>query len=921
MAVLLTLAAPAHAADPKAARYYEDAQVRYDKRDYAGAVIQLKNALQSDRSMLAAEILLGKALLASGDAAGAEVALREARNLGVDAAEIAVPLNQSLYAQGKYVELLALPMPQNLGRVPKVDLLVIRGSAQVEIGDPRAAARIFDEARAIDPKALSVMLADANQQLRAGDLARADALTRDAVAQSPDSAEAWSARASVLTAMGQPQPALQAYDRSLQIKPRAIEPRLSRIGLLIDLNRDADAAKDLQALSEVAPDDARAAFLNAVLAARRGDSEAVAREMANVVKVVDSVPPEVRNRRASLLLLGGLAHYSLRNPEKARAALENFLRLQPGHPGATRTLASIYLDARDFGRASDLLEDYLRRNPRDPQALNLLSAAYLAQKRYAQAGALLQQAVDQGVQDANVQAALGATRAGQGQDVLAEQHLRKAFGRGGDPVSGYTLAVLLLQKGQGKDAAQVCDALVAKDPRNPTLLNMQGLARAQQGDMAGARKAFEGALAVAPTYPPALLNAARLDAVEGKSDMARKRLNQLVAGDKPNIDALIELAQLEARAGRTDAARQQIEKAQALAPRNPRPALILVDIYLARGDVQAALETARSAASAAPDNVAAAMSLARVRIAAGDTARARENLVDARKLAENDPRLLVDIARMQLQADHRDGAAYSLEKALSADPDFYPALELQAEIALLARDLGTAERLAKRMEQRFPTKAASAHILGDVTLARGQTAAGLALHRSAYAREPVPASAVRVFRAYAAVGDVRGGVAFLRDVVKVKGADPLVLGALAEGQVRSGDWQGAKVSYEQLMKLQGARPDLLNNQALVLLELNDPGALAVAEKAWKLAPADAGVIDTYGWVLARQGQLDKALSLLREARLRDPRNLDVRYHLAWTLAKTGRTREAKDELAPALEAGAQLESAAAVRKLADQLGG
>ncbi|WP_341676521.1 XrtA/PEP-CTERM system TPR-repeat protein PrsT [Niveibacterium sp. SC-1] len=921
MLLALTLAAPVHAADPKAARYYEDAQVRYDKRDYAGAVIQLKNALQTDRSMLAAQILLGKALLASGDAAGAEVALREARNLGVDAVELAVPLNQSLYAQGKYAELIALPVPANLGRVAKVDLLVIRGSAQVELGDPRAAARSFDEARAIDPKALSIMLADANQQLRSGDLARADALTRDAVAQVPDSAEAWSARATVLTAMGQPQPALQAYERALKLKPGAIEPRLSRIGLLIDLNRDADAARDVQALSEIAPDDARAAFLRAVLAARRGDSEAVASEMANVVKVIDSVPPDVRNRRASLLLLGGLAHYSLRNPEKARAALENFLRLQPGHPGATRTLASIYLDARDFGRASDLLEDYLRRNPRDPQALNLLSAAYLAQKRYAQAGALLQQAVDQGVQDANVQAALGASRAGQGQDVLAEQHLRKAFGRGGDPVSGYTLAVLLLQRGQGKEAAQVCDALVARDPRNPTLLNMQGLARAQQGDSAGAHKSFEAALAVSPAYPPALLNAARLDAAEGRVEQARKRLGALIAGDQPNIDALIELAQLEARAGRDAAARQLVERAQVLAPRNPRPALILVDVYLGRGDVQAALDTARTAAAAAPDNVAAAMALARVRIAAGDTVRARENLVDARKLAENDPRLLVEIARMQLQADHRDGAAYSLEKALSADPDFYPALELQAELALLARDFANAERLAKRMDQRFPNRAASGHILGDVTMARGQVAAGLAQHRSAYAREPVSASAVRVFRAYAAAGDLRGGVAFVREVIKAKGPDPLVLGALAEGQVRMADWQGAKSSYAQLLKMQGARPDLLNNQALVLLELSDPAALGSAEKAWKLAPADAGVVDTYGWVLARQGQLDKALGLLREARLRDPRNLEVRYHLAWTLAKTGRTREAREELAPALEAGGQLESAAAVRKLAEQLGG
>ena len=38
------------ASNPKAARYYEDALDRYEKRDLPGAIVQLKNALQIDRS-------------------------------------------------------------------------------------------------------------------------------------------------------------------------------------------------------------------------------------------------------------------------------------------------------------------------------------------------------------------------------------------------------------------------------------------------------------------------------------------------------------------------------------------------------------------------------------------------------------------------------------------------------------------------------------------------------------------------------------------------------------------------------------------------------------------------------------------------------------------------------------------------------
>ena len=42
----------AMAADPKASQFYEDALARFEKKDHAGAIIQLKNAIKIDRKML-----------------------------------------------------------------------------------------------------------------------------------------------------------------------------------------------------------------------------------------------------------------------------------------------------------------------------------------------------------------------------------------------------------------------------------------------------------------------------------------------------------------------------------------------------------------------------------------------------------------------------------------------------------------------------------------------------------------------------------------------------------------------------------------------------------------------------------------------------------------------------------------------------
>ena len=107
-ALTASAAAPALAqtAKEKAARFYEDAQVRFERKDITGTIVQLKNALQADKTLLPVQLLLGRALMMDGQAVAAEVAITEALRLGVDRAEVAVTLGQSLLAQGKHQQLL-----------------------------------------------------------------------------------------------------------------------------------------------------------------------------------------------------------------------------------------------------------------------------------------------------------------------------------------------------------------------------------------------------------------------------------------------------------------------------------------------------------------------------------------------------------------------------------------------------------------------------------------------------------------------------------------------------------------------------------------------------------------------------------------------------------------------------------------------
>ena len=85
-------------------------------------------------------------------------------------------------------------------------------------------------------------------------------------------------------------------------------------------------------------------------------------------------------------------------------------------------------------------------------------------------------------------------------------------------------------------------------------------------------------------------------------------------------------------------------------------------------------------------------------------------------------------------------------------------------------------------------------------------------------------------------------------------------------------------------------------------------------------PQQASLTAQYGWLLANKGDVDQGTRLLREARLREPANGEIRWQLATTLAKAGRTAEARDELRAALSSANPPPPGPALDQLKAQVG-
>ncbi|MFM9917255.1 MAG: XrtA/PEP-CTERM system TPR-repeat protein PrsT [Rhizobacter sp.] len=902
IALLVASALPGIAApDTKASRYYEDALVRYNKKDIPGAIIQLKNALQVDKGMLPVHVLLGKALLANSEVIAAEVAFNEALRLGVNRAEVVVPLARSVMAQGRLQEMLDKPVFATAG-LPgaiQVQLLLLRASATVDLGGSNNAMKAIEEARALDPGSPDSWLAEVPMRIRAGQFHEAQVAVDRALLLAPASAEAFYLRGTVAHVRADSAVAMSSYSKALQLQPSHTEALVSRAGLLMDQQRVSEAASDVVELLRTSPGDPRGHYLDSLISERRGKPADAKAALNKITALLDPLPIDSLRYRPQALMLGGLAHYGLNEREKAKPYLEAAQRAQPGS-GVSKLLAQIYLSDKNIDRAIASLDAYLKLQPNDSQALLLLASSHMAQGRHARATQLMQDAMR--VQDRpDFQTMLGMSLVGSGKYGDALAALETSFRK--DPnqfQAGVALATLYLQGGQAARSVQVAESLAKQRPGSPGVQNLLGMARAGNGDRTGAKAAFEAALRLDASFAEPLVNLARMEVDAKAYDAASARLNDLLARDAKNLDALGEMARLAEKRGQVNEAQRWLEKAVDFSsPSNLQPGLALVEFHLRNSNPGAAQQAAKALAAKAPEALPVLLASARTSLASGDAMSARTSLSRAATQASRNPPMLLQIALLQSSAGHLPGAAYTLDKALIERPDFLPAQALLAEIEMRQAQWDKAEQHVRQIIASHPKAGIGYGLRGDLAAARGQRGAAVDAYRQAHQIEQSSASLMRLYRAIAP-NDGPAAVQLADQWLKSHPQDAVVRRAVADGHARIGNLATARTAYEALLKITPDDAEVLNNLANVLLLSKDPGALKVAEEALSRDPKAPHILGTVGWASYKAGQNDRALQYLRDARLRDPSNRDTRYFLGAVLAGTGRVVEAREELEAAL---------------------
>jgi tetratricopeptide (TPR) repeat protein len=114
--------------------------------------------------------------------------------------------------------------------------------------------------------------------------------------------------------------------------------------------------------------------------------------------------------------------------------------------------------------------------------------------------------------------------------------------------------------------------------------------------------------------------------------------------------------------------------------------------------------------------------------------------------------------------------------------------------------------------------------------------------------------------------------------------------------------------YESLLQKQPTNTTILNNLAYTLadMDMDISKALEYAEKAYKALPTNPSVLDTYGYVLLKNGKAEQADEFLQRALQQYEQNkinapIEVYEHVGWVKEKLGQNTEALQAYKRAIE--------------------
>jgi superkiller protein 3 len=258
----------------------------------------------------------------------------------------------------------------------------------------------------------------------------------------------------------------------------------------------------------------------------------------------------------------------------------------------------------------------------------------------------------------------------------------------------------------------------------------------------------------------------------------------------------------------------------------------------------------------------------------------------------------LDRAKRAFDAGNYSEAARLFEEANRAKPS----CELQFYIGMAKHRQGRTEDaiIAFQTAVQCDPKLMLAHLaLAEAYLERGNDHAALTAYQRALDLEPRNPGALRgAASVYSRSKSAAQAVELLKVLVQIEPSDHQAHSDLGAAHFATGDFENAKLQYQEALRLRPEAPAALLGLANVQLKNGeDTAAIALLQKVVRYAPRDFVPHYLLGTANNRLGQYEEALRELQTAIRLGGEESEVYYHLARAFGGLGKADDRRAALA------------------------
>ncbi|MFT6275980.1 MAG: putative PEP-CTERM system TPR-repeat lipoprotein [Halioglobus sp.] len=847
--------------------------------EYDAAIIELKNALQSDSQLAEARWLLGKIYLDSGDVLSAEKELKRALDAGWSIDEVTPALAQSWLAQRKFSEISALDTDP-LKPASKADLLSSQALASLALGENQRARKLIDRALETQSDSVPALLAQARMLASQGDFPGAELALATLTSLDAENAQAWHLIGDIRVEQRKPDEAREAYGKAIALAEGNYSA-LFRRALVALQAEDYEAAQlDAHELIRIAPNQPSAGYVQGLIHFQAGRFKEAVTSL--------SVAEPAFTRFPMILFYLASAQFAEGNLDQASVQATRYYGIAPDSINSRKLLSTIRLQQGKFDEVIDLLEPLLAANPDDVSALNLMANALLGTGETGEGIKLLSRVTELQPDSSAAQVRLGAGLLMGGDSDDATQHIEAALKL--DPEFQQADILLVVNHLQKKDYPAAIEAAEDYRLRNLTStppLNLLGQVYLAAGQFSEAKKSFEKALTFDQGDPTANHQLAQMAVSEKDLAAARAHYKALLKNREDHLPTLIQLAILDAQEGDKVAMVEHLEQAIKAHPQAIEPRIFLGRFHLSqkRPEKVAPLFSSLEKAQKQSPQVLQLMAMAQLSNQEhGDAQFTLEQLMGS---APNTAELHHMMAMAASGTGDMKRVEQELNNALALDNDYLPAAIALAKLTLNRKRTEEFQEHLRHLKLLAPKNIDVLLLSAAGESLNGNNLTAIALAEQAFEQKSTTATLLSLGAYLGEENRSDDALALYEKWLKENPDDVPVRMAVGNSMQATQQLDEAVDAFEDILRLDPNNVVALNNLAWSIRNIDPAKALDYALRSSALAPESPEVLDTLAVVEYANNEYKKAQRTIQKALSKRPDNPSILYHSAMIAAVMG----------------------------------